>query len=189
RCAEPSPLLRGRWTTDSRGYRCASASRMSPVPSGELSSTTSMSQEGSCRKTSSIKGEMFPASSYVAVNTSTRSIGKEPLHQPRFVGTIRFPAGGLGETAVRTRDQRRFSRSHARRVDDESRLDTEPPRQFGRHPREPFRRAGADVEHGVVRALEDRDERRDTVKHHADVTCNVQGGGSSHESVVLQIEV
>src|SRR5712692_7890188 len=127
---------------------------MSPVPSGELSSTTSMSQEGSCRKTSSIRGEMFPASSYVAVNTSTRSIGKEPLHQPLLVGAIRLPAGGLGQAAVRSDDERRLSGTDPRGVGDEARLDAHLPRQLCRHPRELFRRAAADVEHAVGSVLQ-----------------------------------
>ena len=50
---------------------------ISPVPSGELSSTTSMSQSGSAANTSSTSDAMLSASLYVAVKTRTlRNIAK-----------------------------------------------------------------------------------------------------------------
>src|SRR5258706_16039258 len=76
-----------------RGFCALSRSTISPVPSGELSSTISIWISGDCFSTSEINCSMFSASLYVGVTTSTfgmylSTIGLEFDPRPQGAVTI-----------------------------------------------------------------------------------------------------
>src|SRR5215210_4577628 len=71
--AVPRPSFPGRCRAFTRGSLAASSSTTRPVPSGELSSTTSTSACGANWWISAINREMLSRSSYVATETSSRA--------------------------------------------------------------------------------------------------------------------
>src|SRR2546422_6528215 len=71
--AVPSPSFPPRCIVWTRGLALAVSSAMTPVPSGELSSTTRISSRGSWARTCVTRVARFAASLYVGTTISARS--------------------------------------------------------------------------------------------------------------------
>src|SRR6267378_3233532 len=71
--AVPSPSFPARCIVWTRGLVLAVSSAMTPVPSGELSSTTRISSRGSCARTCGTRVGRFAASLYVGTTINARS--------------------------------------------------------------------------------------------------------------------
>src|SRR6266436_3772389 len=85
--AVPSPSFPARLNKCTRGSACAISVTMAAVPSGELSSTTSISRLGTCDNTNSTIERMFSFSLYVGMMTNARSSCVtlfRLLHKPRI---------------------------------------------------------------------------------------------------------